>query len=135
MDHRVGGDIAAGAHSILDDEGPAKPLREPLRNQARQYVGRAAGSQADDRTHRADRIGLRPGEARYGSDRGHLQECATGKFHGAPLTDVENDLRGSQMLRHREAEDIPLSIHQIKLKIDIGCLQKILLVGNGYEIP
>ena len=95
MDHSIGGDIAARAHPILDDEGLAKPFREPLCNEARKYIGRAAGSQADDRTHWADRIGLRPSEARHGSDRGKLQECATGKFHGAPLTDVENDHRGS----------------------------------------
>ena len=84
MDDSVGGDIAASAHSILYDEGPAKSLREPLCNEARKYVGRAASSQADDQAHWADRKGLSPSEARYGSDRGQLKECATGNFHGAP---------------------------------------------------
>jgi hypothetical protein len=65
MDDSVGGDIAASAHSILDDEGLAKPLREPLCNEARKYVGRAASSQADDRAHWADRIVLRPSEPRH----------------------------------------------------------------------
>jgi hypothetical protein len=46
MHHCVGGDIAASAHSIFDDEGLTKPFREPLCNEARKYVGRAAGSQA-----------------------------------------------------------------------------------------
>jgi len=96
MDDSVGGDIAASAHSILDNEGLAKPFREPLCNEARKYVGRTASSQADDYAHWADRIGLRPSEARCGSGRCQLQECATRNFHGAPLMDAEHDRRAGE---------------------------------------
>ena len=40
---RLGGDIAAGARPVLDDELLAEPLRQPLTDQARDDVGRAAG--------------------------------------------------------------------------------------------
>ena len=39
---RLGGDIAAGARPVLDDELLAEPLRQPLTHQARDDVGRAA---------------------------------------------------------------------------------------------
>ena len=40
---RLGGDIAAGAGPVLDDEWLAKPLRQPLTHQARDNVWHAAG--------------------------------------------------------------------------------------------
>ena len=40
---RLGADIAAGTRPVLDDEWLAKPLRQPLTDQAREDVGRAAG--------------------------------------------------------------------------------------------
>ena len=46
---RLGGDIAAGARPVLDDEWLAEPLRQPLTDQAREDVVRAAGGKADDR--------------------------------------------------------------------------------------
>jgi hypothetical protein len=60
----------------------------------------------DDRKHWADRIGLRSCEVRRSSDRGKLQECATGKFHGAPLMDVENDHRGSPIAASRRGRKV-----------------------------
>ncbi len=57
---RLGGDIAAGARPVFDDELLAEPLRQPLADQARDDVGRAAGGKADDDAHRPRRIGLRP---------------------------------------------------------------------------
>ena len=43
---RLGADVAAGARPVLDDEGLAEPLRQPLTHQARHDVGRAARAQA-----------------------------------------------------------------------------------------
>ena len=43
---RLGGDIAAGARPVLDDELLAEPLRQPLTHQAREDVGRAAGGES-----------------------------------------------------------------------------------------
>ena len=43
---RLGGDIAAGAGPVLDDEWLAEPLRQPLTHQARDDVGRAARRQS-----------------------------------------------------------------------------------------
>ncbi len=49
---RLGGDIAAGARPVLDDEWLAEPLRQPLTYQTRENVVRAAGGKADDDAHR-----------------------------------------------------------------------------------
>ncbi len=59
--HRsLGCDIAAGARPIFDNEWLAEPLREPLPDQARTDVSRAARSVADDNPDRPRRIALRP---------------------------------------------------------------------------
>ena len=44
----LGGDIAAGARTVLDNEWLAEPLRQPLADQARNDVGDAASGKADD---------------------------------------------------------------------------------------
>ena len=44
---RLGADIAASSRPVLDDEGLAQPLRQPLTHQARQDVGRVAGSRRE----------------------------------------------------------------------------------------
>ena len=83
-------DIAAGARPVLDDEWLTEPLRQPLSDQARDDVGRAAGGKADDDAHRPRRIGLRPRDARHGrqrgSARGQMQKLSAGKFHRVLLT-------------------------------------------------
>ncbi len=43
---RLGPDIAAGARPVLDDEWLAEPLRQPLTDEARDDVGRAAGGES-----------------------------------------------------------------------------------------
>ena len=50
---RADADIAAGAGSVLDDEGLVENLVEPLAEDARQHVGRAAGRIRHDDLHRA----------------------------------------------------------------------------------
>ena len=45
---RLGGDIAAGARPVVDDELLTEPLRQPLTHQARDDVELAAGRKADD---------------------------------------------------------------------------------------
>ena len=82
---RLGGDIAAGARPVLDDEWLAEPLRQPLTDQAREDVGRAAGGKADDDAHRPRRIGLRPGDARYGRERGGTR-CQMQRIDGAKVS-------------------------------------------------
>ena len=86
---RLGGDIAAGARPVLDDEWLAEPLRQPLTDQAREDVVRAAGGKADDDAHRPRRIGLRPSETRHGRERGsarcQMQKLTARKFHGVLL--------------------------------------------------
>ena len=85
---RLGGDVAAGAQPVLDDEWLAEPVRQPLPYQARGDVGGAAGSEADDDAHRPRWIGLRqrgPGGGRQcGGARCQPQECSARKLHGAP---------------------------------------------------
>src|SRR5215831_15459532 len=54
------GDVGTGPRPVLDKELLAESLRKPLRYQARDDVGRAAGRISDDDAHRPRRIGLRP---------------------------------------------------------------------------
>src|SRR5262249_15155436 len=51
-DNRLGGDIGSRAWLVLDDERLAEPLREPLTNETRGYVGRAASQETDNNAHR-----------------------------------------------------------------------------------
>src|SRR5882672_10927530 len=57
---RLSAQIAASAAPILDDKWLAEPFREPLTDQTRDDVGRAAGAKPDDDAHRPRGIGLRP---------------------------------------------------------------------------
>ncbi len=66
---RLGADIAGGARPVLDDEGLAEPLRQPLAHQTCDDVARAAGGKTDDDAHRPRRIGLRPRDARQSRER------------------------------------------------------------------
>src|SRR6202022_3105368 len=59
---RLGGDSPLGARSVLDDEWLAEALRQPLTDQARADVGRAAGRKANDDTDRPRRKGLPPAD-------------------------------------------------------------------------
>src|SRR6516162_7947349 len=81
----LGGDIAGGTRSVLDDELLAEPLRQPFSYQACHDVGATSGGKSDNDAHRSRRIGLRPRDPRYGrqrgSARGQMQEFAAGKFH------------------------------------------------------
>jgi hypothetical protein len=85
----LGAEIGASAGPVFDDERLAEPLRQPLADQARNDVSRAARGKWHDQTHWPRRIGLRPSEARHswqrGSACGQMQEFATGKFHGVPI--------------------------------------------------
>ena len=56
----LGTDVAAGAWPVVDDEGLAEPLRQPLAYQARHDVGRTAGWNRDDHTHGPRWIGVGP---------------------------------------------------------------------------
>jgi hypothetical protein len=83
-DH-FGGNIAAAARPVLDDELLTKPLRQPLPYQARGDVGQAARGSADDQSHRPRRVGLRPRDPRHGRQPGstycQVQEFSTCKSH------------------------------------------------------
>jgi len=60
---RLGGQSAAGTHTIFDDEWLAEPLRQPLTDQTREDVPRAAGGKTKYDAHGFRRVGLRPAEA------------------------------------------------------------------------
>src|SRR5262249_21190735 len=85
---RLGGDVAAGAWPVLNNELLTEPLRQPLSYQTRDDVARTAGAIADDDAYRPRRIGLRPRDPRYarqcGSARGEIQKISAGKFHFEP---------------------------------------------------
>jgi len=52
---RLGADVARSARSVLNDEWLAEALGQPLTDQARDDVGRAAGRKADDDAYRPRR--------------------------------------------------------------------------------
>ncbi len=82
---RLDRDIAAGAGTVVDDYGRSEPLRQPLRDDAGDDVLRAAARKAAEDAHRPRRIGLRPGDAGQGGERGdrdRLQELPAGRPHG-----------------------------------------------------
>src|SRR5262245_22549173 len=85
-DNRLGGDIGSRAWLVLNDERLAEPLREPLTNETRGDVGRAASQETDNNAHRPRRIGLRPSDARKSRECGstcrQTQKLSAGKFHG-----------------------------------------------------
>src|SRR5262244_604734 len=65
-----GGDIAAGARPVLDDEWLTETLRQRLTDKARNQVCRTTRRPADYQVHRPCRIGLRPCKAQHGWQRG-----------------------------------------------------------------
>src|SRR5215472_5753057 len=79
---RLGGDVAAGAWPVLNNELLTEPLREPLSYQTRDDVTRTAGAIADENAHRPRWIGLSPSNVRHrrqrGSAGGQMQEFAAG---------------------------------------------------------
>ena len=82
--HEIGGDVAAGAAAVLDDELLAQPLGERLREHARGDVARGARTEADDDAHRPRRIALRLGEpnGKRGSAGCELEKSTACKSHG-----------------------------------------------------
>src|SRR5262249_17704432 len=82
--HEIGGDVAASAAAVLDDELLPEPLAERLCEHARGDIARRAGGKADDDAHRPRRIALRFGEPRgkRGSAGYELQKSTTGARHG-----------------------------------------------------
>ena len=87
-----GRDVAIGADAVLDDEGLAEPLRQPLPHEPRHDVGRATGAEADDEAHRTRRIFVGKRNARGHRERGSgctLQEAAADDGHAClSVTDV-----------------------------------------------
>src|SRR5262249_52279234 len=91
--HLLGGEIAGGADTVLDDELLPEPLGEPLRHQARGEIATAAGRKADDKTHRPRGLALRPSlrrshprdDRQRGRARGQAQEFAAENFHDVTL--------------------------------------------------
>jgi hypothetical protein len=82
----LGGDIATGAGTIFDEERPAKPLGQPLIEDACEDIGSTAGRESDNDAHRSRRVGLRLRDPRQdrqrGSGRGQTQKLPARKFHG-----------------------------------------------------
>jgi hypothetical protein len=60
----LGGDVGARARTVLNDELLAKPLREPLPDQAGHDVVAASGSKTDHQAYRPHRIVKRPSTLR-----------------------------------------------------------------------
>jgi len=107
---RLGADVVAGAGLVLDDELLAEPLRQPMPDQARQNVGRAAGRIGDDPAYRPRRIIEGRGAAQTGKrcsqHAKQAQKVPTqhslappklleiGRLHAAGLSFQERKLRG-----------------------------------------
>src|SRR6516225_8151517 len=124
---RLGGDFPLGTRAVLDDEGLPEALGEPLADQAREDVGRAAGRKANDDAHRSRRIGLRPGDLRYrrqyGSTDDEVKECAAGKSHDDP--DVA--------LLSQDYQGIATSSRALQRAQSAGLIAVETLVGAGLK--
>lgn len=79
---RLGCDRAARATLIIDNEGPAKALAQPLRHEAAVAVRIAARGKGDKHPHRVLRVAvLRPdrrGQSRQGEGRGGCNQFPAG---------------------------------------------------------
>src|SRR6516164_1836151 len=98
---RLCADIAAAPRSVVDNKLLAEALRQPLTDQARDYVDTAASGKADGNPHRLRRIGLRSRKPRDGGQRGgargQMQDVSTvGKFHFEPPFTSFDHLVGAQ---------------------------------------
>jgi hypothetical protein len=82
---RLGGDVGGGTDPVVNHERLPQTLRQPVTDQSRQDVLRAARSRADDDAHQARRVGLRRHDPRHGrqrgSARGQMQKSSAGKFY------------------------------------------------------
>src|SRR5205085_4145891 len=67
---RLGRDIGVGTGPILDDEGLAETLRQPLTHQARNDISPATGRITDDQAHLPRWVSLCPRGPRYGWEYG-----------------------------------------------------------------
>ncbi len=102
--HGLRGDIAAGAGAALDHERLAQALGEPLPDQSRHQIRRAAAAEAFDDTHRPRRIIGRVSRARSrGYQRGHNRGGAGEAQEFSALQDhiVGNDLACARALPAR----------------------------------
>src|SRR5262249_57555593 len=83
--YRFGRDIACRARPVLNDELLAEPFRQPLRDEPCTGVEGAANGIADENTHRARRVGLRPRDQRDGRQRGstrcHMHKLPARQAH------------------------------------------------------
>src|SRR6266540_3583180 len=77
----------ARAGDVLDVELRTQLLRELLRHEAGEHVGRTGGRVRNDDAHRSRGIGLCADDARseHGGSGGEMQKSATGKGHPGPL--------------------------------------------------
>src|SRR6266849_4007456 len=100
--HRFGSNVARGAWTVLDKERLTETLRQPLADQTRHDVDRAARGKPKNHTDRPHRIGLRAGCPRDGREGGgtcrHLQKSTAWKFH-VPFTLIVATLQ--QCAAHR----------------------------------
>src|SRR5262249_43293356 len=84
---RLGGDVAASAWPVLDDDRLAKTFRQPLSDEARGDIGTAPGRKSDDQPYRPCWIVLRacdPRECRrQGGSAGETQKISASEQHDA----------------------------------------------------
>src|SRR5262249_22746603 len=118
---RLGGDVAAGSRTVVDDERLTEPLREPLTYQARRDVRTASGREANNDAHRPRRIGLRPSEPGDGRERGsahrQMQKMSAGKFHFDPPFTVAV---GTCVSSHAPRPDPYVRLSRIRLLPRVG---------------
>src|SRR6266446_9407308 len=90
--HRFGGKVARGARTVLDKERLTEALRQPLTDQTRHDVDRAARGKPKHHADRPHRIRLCAGCPRDGREGGgtcrQLQKSTAWKFHGTPAIAV-----------------------------------------------
>ena len=100
---RFGADIAGAARPVVDDDGLAETLREPLADQTHEDVTGAAGREPNHDANRPRRIGLRSCNERNGRKRGstrcQMQKSPADKSYGIPSLTRRRCANGSDIER------------------------------------
>src|SRR5262249_54598482 len=95
--HRLSGVVGSGARAVLDNNRLTDALRQPLPDEPRQHVLRAAGRNADDDPDGPAWIGLPPRKPSRGRPHGNActptQDLATGPRQGGLLLRSRTDRR------------------------------------------
>src|SRR5262249_20268591 len=137
---RLGGDSGARTRAVLDNEGLAKTIRQPLTHRACHDVRWSACRKWHDPAHRPRRIIERQRDARHDRECGsacrQMQKISAGKFHDATLHSALM-LRARMTLLHfsvSSAMSLPKSAGEPASALPPDSAIRALIVGSARAV-